>query len=131
MYLAQYLQKTLITLGLTKNPPTLIQSPFAKAVTARATTKIGKSEDTSTTRDSAATRSRKSHMIQVKNPVAVGRKLQSQYVMTENRTEMRTDGTQTSGPLRNQKYTRPEEGEHSQRYGKPVRKFAIKKAVGP
>lgn len=47
--------------GVTKNPPTLIQRPFAKAVSASDTTKLGKSEDMRTTRDSAARRSRKSH----------------------------------------------------------------------
>ena len=61
--------------GLTKKPPTLIQRPFAKAVRARATTKLGKSEVMSTTRDSAARRSRKSHITQVKNAVVPCRKL--------------------------------------------------------
>ena len=78
MYLAQYLQKTLMTFGETRKPPTLIQRPLAKAVRARATTKVGKREEMRTTRDSAARRSRNSHMIQVRKAGAVGRKLESQ-----------------------------------------------------
>jgi hypothetical protein len=77
-------------LGWTRNPPTDIHSPFAKAVRARLTTKFGKMEDTSTTRDSAATRSRNSHMIHVKKATAVGRKFDSQYAMTENKTDIKT-----------------------------------------
>jgi len=73
----------LITLGEIKNPPTHIHSPLAKAVKARLITKTGKTEETKTTRDSAAIRSRKSHMIQVKNAEAVGWKLESQYAITE------------------------------------------------
>ena len=53
-------------------PFTDIHKPFANAVNANEMTKFGKIEDTSTTRDSAATRSRKSHIIQVKNAMAVG-----------------------------------------------------------
>ena len=64
--------------GGTRKPPTDIQRPFAKAVSARETTKLGKMEDIRTTRDSAATRSRKSHIIQVKNAWAVGWKFESQ-----------------------------------------------------
>lgn len=41
-------------------------------------TKLGKMDVTKTTRDSAATRSRKSHMTQVKKAEALGRKLESQ-----------------------------------------------------
>jgi hypothetical protein len=41
-------------------------------------TKLGKMDETRTTRDSAATRSRKSHMIQVKDAGAVGWKFPSQ-----------------------------------------------------
>ena len=78
MYLAQCRQKTFMTFGLTKNPPTLIHSPLANAVMASAMTKTGNIEDTNTTRDSAATKSRKSHMIQVKKADAVGWKLQNQ-----------------------------------------------------
>ena len=61
-----------------------------KAVRARLTTKFGKMEDTSTTRDSAAIRSRKSHIIHVKKATAVGRKFESQYAMTENKTDIKT-----------------------------------------
>lgn len=64
--------------------------PFAKAVKARATTKLGINDDTSTTSDSAAMRSRNSHMIQTKNALAVGSKLINQYEMTENSTDIRT-----------------------------------------
>jgi hypothetical protein len=60
------------------NPFTDIHNPLAKAVRARLMTKLGKMDDTRTTRDSAATRSRKSHMIQVKNASAVGWKFPSQ-----------------------------------------------------
>lgn len=74
----------------TKNPPTLIHSPFAKATRARDTTKLGKMAVTKTTSDSAATRSRKIHMTQVKKASAVGVKLDSQYEMIENRSEIRT-----------------------------------------
>jgi hypothetical protein len=77
-------------LGCTKNPPTDIHNPLAKAVRARLTTKFGKMEDTNTTRDSAATRSRNSHIIHVKNATAVGRKFDSQYAMTENKTDIKT-----------------------------------------
>lgn len=41
-------------------------------------TKLGKMEVMKTTSDSAATRSRKSHITQVKKEVAVGLKLESQ-----------------------------------------------------
>lgn len=61
--------------GDTKKPPTLIQRPFAKAVKARAMTKFGKIEDMSTTRDSPASRSKNSHITQVKKADAVGREL--------------------------------------------------------
>lgn len=49
-------------------------------------------EDTKTTRDSAAIRSRNSHIIQVKKATAVGRKFDSQYAMHENRTDIKTTG---------------------------------------
>ena len=55
----------------TKKPSTHIQRPLANAVTARATTKTGKREETSTTRDSAARRSRKSQRTQMKKECAV------------------------------------------------------------
>ena len=61
--------------GETRKPPTLIQSPFAKAVRARDMTKLGNSEDIKTTKDSPAKRSRKSHITQVKNAEAPGRRL--------------------------------------------------------
>jgi hypothetical protein len=76
--------------GGTRKPPTDIHKPFAKAVKAKLTTKLGKMDDTSTTRDSAATRSRKSHIIQVKKVIAAGRKLDSQYAMEEKSTVMKT-----------------------------------------
>jgi hypothetical protein len=84
-------------LGCTKNPPTDIHNPFAKAVRARLTTKFGKIEDTNTTRDSAARRSRNSHIIQVKKAVAVGRKFDSQYAMVENNIDIKTIDCQSSG----------------------------------
>lgn len=59
-------------------PLTLIQRPFANAVAARETTKMGARDVMRTTRDSAAMRSRKSHITQVKKPVAVGWKFPSQ-----------------------------------------------------
>lgn len=62
----------------TRNPPTLIQSPFANATTASERTKFGRRAVTKTTRDSAARRSRKSQRTQVKKAVAVGVKLESQ-----------------------------------------------------
>jgi hypothetical protein len=77
-------------LGCTRNPPTDIHNPFAKAVKARLMTKFGKMEDTSTTRDSAAMRSRNSHITHVKKATAVGRKFDSQYAMTENKTDIKT-----------------------------------------
>jgi hypothetical protein len=54
------------------NPPTLIHRPLANAVKAKAITKFGKMDDIKTTSDSAARRSRKSHIIQVKKAEAVG-----------------------------------------------------------
>lgn len=77
-------------MGETKKPPTLIQRPLAKAVRAREMTKLGKSDDMRTTRDSPANRSRKSHMTQVKKALAPGRKFESQYAIIEKRSEMRT-----------------------------------------
>lgn len=59
-------------------PFTHIHRPLAKAVRASAMTKFGKREEMRTTRDSAARRSRKSHIIQEKKAVAVGRMLESQ-----------------------------------------------------
>ena len=54
-----------------RKPPVHIHKPFAKAVSASATTKIGKRAEMSTTSDSAASRSRKSHMTHVKNALGV------------------------------------------------------------
>lgn len=76
--------------GDTKKPPTLIQRPFANAMRARATTKLGNIEEISTTRASPANRSRKSHITHVKKAVTPGRKLESQYVVTEKRREIKT-----------------------------------------
>ncbi len=76
--------------GETKKPPTLIQRPFANAVRASEMTKLGKSEDISTTKDSPARRSRKSHMTQVKNAEPPGRRLIKKYVMMEKSSEIRT-----------------------------------------
>lgn len=76
--------------GDTKKPPTLIQRPFANAVSARATTKLGNRDERSTTRDSAAKRSRKSHITHVKKALAPGRKFESQYVVIENSREIKT-----------------------------------------
>lgn len=64
--------------------------PLMKAIKARATTKMGKIEETSTTRDSAASRSRNSHMTQVKKAPPVGRRLMSQYDTIEKHSEMMT-----------------------------------------
>ena len=64
--------------GETRKPPTDIHSPFAKAIRASATTKFGKIDEIKTTSDSAATRSRKSHIIHVKNAAAVGTMFESQ-----------------------------------------------------
>jgi hypothetical protein len=90
MWRAQYRQKTLITFGLMRQPLVVIQSAFIDAVTARAMTKTGKREETRTTSDSAATRSRKSQSVYVKNPSRLAWKLQSQNVMEENTSVMRT-----------------------------------------
>ena len=59
-------------------PSTLIQSPFVKAIIARARTKFGNAADTITTRLSAATRSRKSHITHIKNASEVGCRLDNQ-----------------------------------------------------
>lgn len=75
----------------TRNPPTDIHSPFAKAVRARLITKLGKTEETNTTRDSAARRSKKSHMIHVKNAEPVGWKLDVKYTIQEKRIAMKTN----------------------------------------
>lgn len=75
---------------MTKNPPTLIHSPFANATNAKAITKFGKIAVTRTTSDSAATRSRKIHITQVKNASAVGWKLESQYETIEKSIDIRT-----------------------------------------
>jgi hypothetical protein len=71
-------------------PSTLIQSPFTKAMMAKARTKLGNAAETITTRLSAATRSRKSHITHVKNASAVGCKLDSQYAIMEKESEIRT-----------------------------------------
>jgi hypothetical protein len=76
--------------GDTRNPPTLIHNPFANATRARAMTKTGNRDETSTTSDSAATRSRNSHMTQVKKAVAVGWKFESQYDTMEKRIDIKT-----------------------------------------
>lgn len=72
------------------NPSTLIHRPFMNAVIARATTKFGNTEETKTTNDSAARRSRNSHMTQVMNAANVGLKFESQYAMMENIKEIIT-----------------------------------------
>lgn len=59
-------------------PPVHIHKPLAKAVPASATTKMGMRLLIRTTSDSAAIKSRKSHMIQVKKASALGRKFESQ-----------------------------------------------------
>ncbi|KAG7143908.1 hypothetical protein HYQ46_007361, partial [Verticillium longisporum] len=69
----------------TRKPPTHIHKPLAKAVMARDTTKIGKMLETRTTRDSAARRSRKSHMTKVMKAEPSERIPTSQYATTENR----------------------------------------------
>lgn len=75
---------------MTKNPPTLIHRPFANATSAKAITKFGNMAVTRTTRDSAAARSRNIHITQVKKASPVGRKLESQYEIIENRTDIIT-----------------------------------------
>jgi hypothetical protein len=72
------------------NPSTLIHRPLAKATRARLITNDGKILVKSTTRDSAASRSRNNQKTDVKKAVAVGWKLMSQYEITENTTEIRT-----------------------------------------
>ena len=51
----------------TKKPSTHIHRPLAKAVTAKATTKMLKIDETKTTKDSAATRSKNNHSTHLKN----------------------------------------------------------------
>ncbi len=53
-------------------------------------TKLGKREDISTTGDSPARKSRKSHMTQVKNAEPPGRRLIKKYVMMERSREIKT-----------------------------------------
>ncbi len=82
----------MITFGLTRNPPTDIQSPFANAVSANATTKMGNMLDTSTTNDSAATRSRNNHIIHVKNAEPEGRKLEEVWEADEEISDYEGSG---------------------------------------
>jgi hypothetical protein len=67
----------------TINPFTDMKSPLAKAMRASEMTNDGKIDVRSTTRLSAASRSRKTQRIQVKKACAVGWKLESQYEMAE------------------------------------------------
>jgi len=76
--------------GEMRKPLTLIQTPFAKAVTTRDMTKFGNREDTSTTSDSAAIRSRNSHITQVKKAIPSGRRFNSQYDIMEKSSDIRT-----------------------------------------
>jgi hypothetical protein len=76
--------------GVTKNPPTLIQRPFAKATSASEMTKFGNIDVTNTTRLSAARRSRNIHITQIMKADPSGRKLESQYETTEKSIEIRT-----------------------------------------
>lgn len=71
-------------------PLTLIHRPLAKATSASEMTKDGKTDATSTTRLSAASRSRNTHSTQVKKACAVGWKLDSQYEMAEKTSEKMT-----------------------------------------
>ena len=59
-----------IQVGREPHPPTTIDSPFQKATIARATTKMGTTDETRTTRLSAARRSRNSHKIPVSKRVS-------------------------------------------------------------
>jgi hypothetical protein len=77
--------------GVTRNPPTLIHNPFANATNAKEITKFGNIAVTSTTSDSAATRSRNIHITQVKKASAVGWKFDSQYETIEKRSDIRTE----------------------------------------
>lgn len=77
-------------LGDTRNPLTHIHRPFTKAVRASATTKFGNIEETRTTKDSAASRSKNSHITQMKKALPSGRKFDSQYAIKEKNSEMRT-----------------------------------------
>ena len=77
-------------MGDTKKPPTLIHRPLANAVRASDITKLGNNDDISTTRDSPAKRSKNSHITQVKNALAPGRRLIKKYVIIEKSREMRT-----------------------------------------
>lgn len=73
--ISKLLEKTRHHVGIlhsrTKKPPTAIHSPLANATSARETTKFGMIEDRRTTKDSAVTRSRKTHITKVKNAAPV------------------------------------------------------------
>jgi len=99
------------------NPPTVIQRPFANAVRASATTKIGKTDEIRTTRASAATRSRYSNATKLKKASAPGRRFMSQYVTIANKSEMKTMSV--------------EEWTEVHKNGRPMMMLAIKKDVGP
>jgi len=85
-------------------------------------TKFGKIALTNTTRDSAARRSRKSHITQVKKATAVGWKFDSQYDIIENRIAIRT-GLVSLIAMHLQGYIH--------RKGSPMRKFEIMNGVAP
>lgn len=88
-------------------------------------TKLGKIAVTKTTSDSAATRSRKIHITQVKKASPLGRKLESQYDTMENSSEIKT-----AIRVSNVNNALMDTG-HAQRYGRPIRKFDITKGVAP
>lgn len=110
--------------GGTRNPPTLIQRPFANATRAREMTKFGKMAVTKTTRDSAATRSKKIHITQVKKASPLGRKLESQYETMEKRREIRTGVVSWVNDAGWDMC-------HVQRNGRPMRKFETMNGVAP
>jgi hypothetical protein len=78
--------------GGMRNPPTVIHKPLAKAVRASATTEMGNSDDISTTRDSAARRSRYKIPIYLKKGIGLSedRRLMSQYVTAPNNEDIKT-----------------------------------------
>lgn len=87
-------------------------------------TKFGKMAVTKTTRDSAATRSRKIHITQVKKASPLGRKFESQYETMEKRRENRTVGVSCASSARWDTC-------QVQRNGRPMRKFETMNGVAP
>lgn len=74
------------------NPLTLIHRPLAKAISASEMTNDGNSDVRSTTKLSAASRSKNTQRTQVKKAWAVDCRLESQYEMAEKTRAMMTEG---------------------------------------